>query len=111
AELDGALASLGSLPVTNWPLVRTPLPASGNHCQSLPLCAPYLAMEKLASLERLAPSLATQSSMGIVNIACAPAALELAINVSPRSPATALGSAMLSKYQSLARLSALSCQL
>ena len=33
------------------------------------------------------------------------------MNVSPRSPAVALLSAMLSKYQSLPRLSAFSCQL
>ena len=109
--LDGTLASLGSLPVTNWPLVRTPFPASGNHCQSVPVCAPYLAIEKLASLLRLAPTLATQSIIGIVSMACALAARALAMNVSPRSPAVALLSAMLSKYQSLPRLSAFSCQL
>ena len=64
----GTFASFGSLPVTFWPLVRTPLPASGNHCQSLPVCAPYLAIEKLASLLRFAPSFATQSIIGIVSI-------------------------------------------
>ena len=89
-EFDGTLASFGSLPVTFWPLVRTPLPASANHCQSFPVCAPYLAMEKLASLLRFAPTLATQSIVGIVSIAWAFAAREFATNVSPRSPAVAL---------------------
>ena len=36
--------------MTNCPLVRMPLPASGNHCQSLPVCAPYLAIEKPGQL-------------------------------------------------------------
>ena len=58
-----------------------------------------------------APSLATQSIVGIVSIACAFAGPRFAMNVSPRSPAVALLSAMLSKYQSLPRLSAFSCQL
>ena len=88
-----------------------PLPASGNHCQSLPVCAPYLAIEKLASLLRFGPTFATQSIIGIVSIAWALAARAFAMNVSPRSPASALLSAMLSKYQSLPRLSAFSCQL
>ena len=39
---------------------------------------------------RLAPSFATQSIIGIVSIACAFAAREFAMNVSPRSPAVAL---------------------
>ncbi len=80
--------------MTNWPVVRMPLPASGNHCQSLPVCAPYLAMEKPASFERLAPSRATQPMSGTVSIGCAPAAREAAKKVSPRSPATALASPM-----------------
>src|SRR5439155_1250852 len=110
--LFGTFASFGSLPVTFWPLLwRTPLPASGYHCQSLPVCAPYLACEKLASLLRLGPSFATQSSIGIVTIACAPAAFACEMKVSPRSPAVELESAMLSKYQSASRLSAFSCQL
>src|SRR2546429_7664725 len=92
-------------------LERMPLPASGNHCQSLPVCGPYLAMEKLGSLERFGPSLATQPIIGIVSIACAPADFEFEMKVSPRSPAVALASAILSKYQSLPRLSPLSCQL
>ena len=45
---------------------RIPLPASGNHCQSLPVCVPYLACEKLASLARFVPSFATQPIIGIV---------------------------------------------
>ena len=75
--------------MTNWPLVRMPLPASGYHCQSLPVCAPYLAIEKLASFERFGPSFATQSIVGMVIIACAPAARALAMNVSPISPGVA----------------------
>src|SRR5204863_6552869 len=110
-ESDVTLASFGSLPETYWPDVSTPLPASGNHCQSFPVCAPYLAIEKLASLLRLGPTLAIQSIIGTVSIACAPTARVFAMKVSPRSPATALASAMLSKYQSLPRLSAFSCQL
>ena len=86
--------------MTNWPLVRMPLPASGNHCQSLPVCAPYFAIEKLASFARFGPSLATQSSIGMVNIGCAPAARALAMNVSPLSPGVADVPGMLSKYQS-----------
>ena len=82
--------------MTYWPFVKMPFPASGNHCQSLPVCGPYLAIEKLASLPRLEPSFATQSIMGIVSMAWAFAARELAKNVSPRSPAVALLSAMLS---------------
>src|SRR4029450_12523653 len=83
----------------------------GNHCQSLPVCAPYLAWEKLASLERFPPSRAIQSSMGIVIIGRAPADWVEEMKVSPRSPATLLASGMLSKYQSWPRLSALICQL
>ncbi len=75
--------------MTNWPLVRMPLPASAYHCQSLPVCAPYLAIEKLASFERFGPSFATQSIVGMVIIACAPAARALAMNVSPISPGVA----------------------
>ena len=67
--------------MTAWPLLRMPLPASGIHCQSLPVCAPYLAMEKLASFDRLAPSLATQSIVGMVIIAWAPA-----VRASPPAP-------------------------
>src|SRR5439155_6500390 len=106
------LASLGSLFCTGWFVdFRTPLPASANHWASLPVCAPYFAWEKLASLLRLAPSLATQSIMGIVIMARAPAACVEEMNVSPRSPATLLASPMLSKYQSCPRLSAFNCQL
>src|SRR5262245_20243422 len=90
---------------------RMPLPASGNHCQSLPVCAPYLVMEKLASLVRFEPSLASQPMIGMVSMAWAPAFLVMEKNVSPRSPATELDSPMLSKYQSCPRLSALICQL
>src|SRR4051794_33576089 len=110
AEPAGVLASLGSLPVTFPPAAFTPLPASEKY-GSVACCAPYLPTEKPARLPRPAPSFATQSSMGMVIIGCAPAALEVEINVSPRSPATELASPMLSKYQSLARLSALACQL
>ncbi len=99
-ESVSVLASAGLL-ITFCPLeLNTPLPASGYHCQSLPVCAPYLAMEKLASLPRLEPSLATQPIMGMVSIACAPAPLLMEKNVSPRSPATELESPILSKYQS-----------
>src|SRR5690348_1574905 len=95
-----------------WPvLLATPLPASGNHCASLPVSGPYFAMEELQSLARLAPRLATQPLVGMVNIACAPAALLLEMKVSPRSPVVALLSPMLSKYQSLPRLSAFRFQL
>ena len=86
--------------MTVAPDVRTPLPASGNHCQSLPVCGPYFAIEKLASLLRFGPSFATQSNIGIVIIGCAFADFASDTNVSPRSPATALLSPMLSKYQS-----------
>jgi hypothetical protein len=56
-------------------------------------------------------TLATQSIVGMVNIGSAPAAREFAKNVSPLSPAVALLSRMLSKYQSLPRLSAFACRL
>src|ERR1044072_3511285 len=89
-ELLATFASLGSLPETGWPVLdKMPLPASGNHCASLPVCAPYLAMEKLASLLRFAGTFATQLSMGMVSMACAPPALLLEMKVSPRSPAVA----------------------
>ena len=35
--------------VMSRPLVEVPSPASGNHCQSLPVCGPYFAIEKLES--------------------------------------------------------------
>jgi hypothetical protein len=102
---------LGSLPVTKLPFVRMPLPASANHCQSFPVWAPYFAIEKLASLLRLAGTFATQPIIGTVSIGWADAARLAATKLSPRSPATALGSPMLSKYQSLPRLSAFRRQL
>src|SRR5438105_10594568 len=106
AEVLLVFASLGSLPATFCPVdLRIPLPASGNHCGSFPVCAPYLVCEKLASLLRLEPSLATQSSIGMVIMARAPPACVVEMNVSPRSPATADVSPMLSKYQSWSRLS------
>src|SRR5204863_9695882 len=110
--VDETLASFGSLPVLFWfVLFSTPLPALGNHCASLPVCAPYFACEKLASLLRLEPILATHPMIGIVIIDCAPALRDMVKNVSPRSPAAALVSPMLSKYQSWPRLSAFCCQL
>ena len=48
----GSAQSLGSLLVMLLPPALTPLPASGIHCASLPLCAPYLAIEKHAVLAR-----------------------------------------------------------
>src|SRR6185295_8051100 len=108
AELLGTLASFGSLPLTGSPDdCRIPLPASGNHCQSLPVCAPYFACEKLASLPRFTPILAIQPIIGMVSSGCAPPALLLEMKVSPRSPATLLASPRLSKYQSCPRLSPL----
>src|SRR5262250_1644078 len=105
---DATLASVGLLPTTNWPvLCRTPFPASGNHCQSLPVWAPYLAIEKLESLARPLPNLATHPIMGIVTIDCAPAVRLSETKVSIRSPGVELLSPMLSKYQSDPRLSAL----
>ncbi len=105
-------ASFGSSPVMLRPvLFYTPLPASGNHCQSFAVCASYLAIEKLASLARFAPSFATHPIIGTVSMACAPADLLVEKNVSPRSPATGLEPPTDSKYQSLPRLSAFSCQL
>src|SRR5580658_6919531 len=105
-------ASFGSLPVICWLVeARIPLPASGNHCESLPVCVPYVACEKLASFARFVPRLATQPIMGMVTSACAPAALVLEMNVSPTSPATELGYPILSKYQSASLLSALRSQL
>src|SRR5439155_4871621 len=110
--LFGVLASFGSFQVMFWPvLCCTPLPASGYHCQSVPVWAPYFPTEKLESLLRLAPSLATQSIMGTVIIDCAPTLLLMVMKVSPRSPAVELASPRLSKYQSWPRLSALNCQL
>src|SRR5690349_18419370 len=106
------LASLGSFPETGWLVdLRIPFPASGNHCQSFPVWAPYLACEKLASLPRPAPNFAIHPMMGTVIIACAPPARLLAINVSPRSPGVLLESPRLSKYQSCPRLSPFTCQL
>jgi hypothetical protein len=49
--------------------------------------------------------------VGMVSIACAPAARVLVMNVSPTSPGAALAAPMLSKYQSAPRLSAFCCQL
>ncbi|MBV6430931.1 MAG: hypothetical protein IANPNBLG_01053 [Bryobacteraceae bacterium] len=92
-------------------LLSTPLPASGNHCQSFPVCAPYLAWEKLASLDRPAPNFATHPMMGMVSMGSAPPARLWLMNVSPCSPAVELAYAMLSKYQSLPRLSAFCIQL
>src|SRR5215212_9200649 len=106
------LASFGSLPAMFWPVADdTPLPASGYHCQSLPVCGPYLATEKLASLERFAPSFASQPRVGMVIIASAPAFFVLPMNASASAPAVALLYGMDSKYQSKARLSAFCCQL
>src|SRR6266850_3322133 len=106
------LASFGSLPVTNWlSEERTPLPASGNHCQSLAFCGPYLAMEKLESFPRFGPSFATQPIVGMVNIGWAPADLLSSMKSSFALPAIELPSSRLSKYQSLPRLSQLHCQL
>src|SRR5215472_2201128 len=105
-------ASFGSLPVTFcWLDAFTPLPASGNHCQSFDCCAPYFAIEKLESLPRLGPSFATQPMVGIVSIDCAPADLVAEIKSSLSLPGVELPSSRLSKYQSLPRLSAFSCQL
>src|SRR5436190_22656282 len=109
--LFGVLASLGSFHVIVCPPCNTPLPASGYHCQSLPVCAPYLACEKLESLPRPLPSFATQSMIGTVIIGCAPAPRLVVMNVSPRSPAVPLASPRDSKYQSWPRLSPLNCQL
>src|SRR5436190_23313276 len=78
-----------------------PLPASGNHCQSFPCCAPYLPIEKLESLPRFAANLATQPIVGIVNIACAFAAFVSVMKSSLALPAVELPSSRLSKYQSL----------
>jgi hypothetical protein len=105
------LASLASFPVTYAPLVRTPLPASGNHCQSASACAPYFATEKLASFERFPPTFATQPMVGMVSMGSAPASFDVVTNVSPTSPAVELAYGMLSKYQSAPRLSAFCCQL
>jgi hypothetical protein len=83
--------------VIGWPvLLETPLPASGYHCASVPVCCPYLATEKLASLLRFAPSFATQSSMGMVTMDSAPTLLLFWMKVSPRSPWAELVSPMLS---------------
>src|SRR5437763_6637335 len=94
------LASFGSFHVMLWPPCRTPLPASANHCQSLPVCAPYFACEKLASLLRLEPTLATHPMIGIVIIGCAPALRDTVKNGSPRCPAGALVWTMRSTYHS-----------
>jgi hypothetical protein len=87
----GTFASFGLLPVMRWPVaLLMPLPASGNHCQSLPVCGPYLAMEKLESFDRFAPTFATHPTVGIVIIAWAFAFLDCEMNVSPPSPGVAL---------------------
>ena len=65
SEFDGTLASFGSLPVTFWPLLRMPLPASGNHCESLPVCGAVFGDREARELARFAPSLATQPIIGI----------------------------------------------
>ena len=69
------------------------------------------AIEKLASLLRFDPTFATQSISGMVSIGLRVHRLRAREKPSPRSPGMALGSAMLSKYQSLPRLSAFTCQL
>ena len=105
------MASLGSLPVTRVPFVRTPLHASGNQLQSQSAWAPYLAAEKPASLVRPGPSFAIQPMSGTVIIGSAPPWRESAMKLSAAAPAVALPPGMLWKYQSAPLLSAFSCQL
>jgi hypothetical protein len=68
-------------------------------------------MEKLDSLPRFGPSLATQPIVGIVIIDWAPTLLFAAMKSSLSLPAIELPESRLSKYQSLPRLSQFSCQL
>src|ERR1035441_2984683 len=112
-ELVGKLASFGLFQVMGLlPLVLLfPLPASGIHWESLPVCGPYLLMEYLASLPRPAPSLGGQPIMGMVSSGWAPPFLLLATKSSAVAAGVAEPSSMLSKYQSAAWLCALSCQL
>ena len=70
-----------------------------------------LRLGETRQLDRFVPSFATHPIIGMVSIGCAPARLLVEIKVSPRSPATALVSPILSKYQSCPRLSAFACQL
>ena len=106
------LASFGSFPLMAWPLeAAIPFPASGNHWASAPVCGPYFASEKLASLSRFGPSRATQPIIGMVISGSAPLDLDLAMKLSTESPGVALLSGTLSKNQSAARLLAFACQL
>src|SRR5439155_20488148 len=103
AEFVRKLASFGSFVVISvLLLVTTPLPASGNHCQSWSACWPYFAIEKLESLAWLGPSLVVQPIMGIVSIAFAPPFLLAATKSSAAAPGVFVESARLSKYQSAA---------
>src|SRR5579871_2836299 len=105
-------ASLGSLPVMSaLELVITPLPASGNHCQSLSLWRPYLVIEKLLRRWEFGPSFATQPIIGMVIIGCAPPFLESLMNSSSVAPGPVPLSGRLSKYQSAAWFEAFVTQL
>ena len=104
------LASFGSLPVTLAPFARTPLHASGNQLQSQSCCAPYFAAEKLASLVPFGPFFPTQPMSGIVTIGSAPFAFAFATKSSKAAPGAPVPG-MLSKYQSLPRLSPFCFQL
>ena len=90
-EFAATLASLGSLPVTGWPVaLKMPLPASGNHWESAPVWGPYLAIEKLASFPRLGPSFPTQPMVGMVSRGWAPPDLAWEMKASVASPALGL---------------------
>ena len=78
--------------------------ASGNQLQSQSCCAPYLAAEKLASFVPPGPFLPTQPMSGMVTMGSAPFCLDSWTKSSNAAPWAPLPG-MLSKYQSLPRLS------
>jgi len=93
-------------------VVRTPLPASGIHCQSLPVCGPYSPNRKLASLLRFDPTFATQSNQrDRQHAACAFAAARRDERVRRVSPAWRSARRCSTKYQSLRGCRAFTCQL
>jgi hypothetical protein len=68
-------------------------------------------MEKLDSFVRARPSFAAHPSVGTVSMGCAPALRLVEMKASADPPGVPPDSGTLSKYQSLPRLEASSCQL
>src|SRR5262249_32112347 len=83
----------------------------GNTSNRCPVARPTWRLDSWPTCPALGPSFATQPIVGIVIIASAPPARVDVMKSSPDWPGFDPVSAMLSKYQSLPRLDAFSCQL